>query len=49
MEGIILQHNCFECGFRGEVYAEGRKIKCPKCGTINDFWLKNETPPKNHC
>jgi phage FluMu protein Com len=45
---MMLEHNCYECGFSGEVRTEGRKVKCPKCGTINDFWIIGETPPENH-
>ncbi len=45
---MILIHNCKECGFKGEVITKDRKVQCPKCKTINDFWLKGENPPSNH-
>lgn len=45
---MIIQHKCFECGFNGEIETEGRRVKCPSCGTSNDFWLKEESPPDNH-
>jgi phage FluMu protein Com len=45
---MIINHQCFECGFKGRVNVEGRKIKCPLCGTENDFWLVDELPPENH-
>lgn len=45
---MLLTHKCFECGFVGEVKVSGRKVKCPKCGTINDSWLDGEEPPERY-
>jgi phage FluMu protein Com len=45
---MILNHECFECGFKGEVKVSNRKVVCPNCNTINDFWLIDETPPEKH-
>lgn len=46
---IKLQHQCFECGYAGEVDCTNRKVTCPTCETSNDFWLDGEEPPENHC
>ena len=45
-----VSHNCFECGFEGDVLVEKdcRVVICPNCGTKNDFWLVGETPPARH-
>jgi phage FluMu protein Com len=45
---LIISHHCLECGYKGDVSTLGRKVKCPGCGTINDFWLINEEPPNKH-
>ena len=45
---MIINHKCFECDYEGEVKSDNRKIICPNCGTINDFWLKGEIPPIHH-
>lgn len=45
---MIIKYKCLECGFEGEVLSNNRKITCPICKTINDFWLIDETPPINH-
>lgn len=45
---MILSHECYECSYKGEVVVEGRKVKCPQCGTENDFWLEGEIPPLGH-
>jgi phage FluMu protein Com len=37
-----------ECGFHGNVTSDTRKLECPICKTINDFWLEDEEPPQNH-
>lgn len=45
---MLIDHKCFECGFNGEVIETGRKVKCPKCNTINDVWFDDEEAPINH-
>jgi phage FluMu protein Com len=45
---MILNHKCLECGFEGEIEVIGRKVECPGCKTVNDFWLDGEIPPPNH-
>lgn len=45
---MTLEHKCFECGFHGIVAVMDRKVQCPVCDTINDFWLEGEIPPLNH-
>jgi phage FluMu protein Com len=45
---MIVTYKCFECGFEGEVLSDNRKIICPRCGIVNDFWLDDELPPENH-
>lgn len=50
-ETLIVDHKCAECGFSGPVRMDGRKgrkVICPKCGTMNDVWLDGEQPPTNH-
>lgn len=47
-ELMILKFECFECGFIGETHVSGRRVECPRCHTVNDFWLKGEKPPENH-
>ena len=45
---MIILHKCLECGFEGEVNVLDKKVTCPTCGTVNDWWLRDETPPPNH-
>jgi phage FluMu protein Com len=45
---MLVKYVCLECGFCGEVESNNRKLKCPICKTINDWWIKGETPPPNH-
>lgn len=45
---LLVDHECLECGFTGEVLTESRKVTCPICKTINDFWLADEIPPLKH-
>lgn len=45
---LIVNYKCLECGSKNEVTSQNRKIQCPACKTVNDFWLDNEQPPENH-
>jgi phage FluMu protein Com len=47
-KGLIVDYKCYECGWQGKVKTKNRKVKCPRCGTTNDFWLDTELPPLNH-
>jgi predicted Zn-ribbon and HTH transcriptional regulator len=48
VSNLIVNHTCFECGFKGEVIEHKRKLRCPQCNTSNDVWLESEEPPENH-
>ena len=48
MVEMKISHVCLECGFEGYVETTDKKIICPTCGTMNDWWLIGETPPINH-
>ena len=43
-----INHYCAECGFSDWVTADGQKIICPNCATINDWWMDGEEPPERH-
>jgi transcription initiation factor TFIIIB Brf1 subunit/transcription initiation factor TFIIB len=47
---MILNHKCLECGFSGDVMVDEdhRKVICPCCGVVNDWWLSDEIPPEKH-
>jgi phage FluMu protein Com len=45
---LIVNHVCYECGFKGEAFEKDRKIKCPQCEIVNDVWFEGEEPPLNH-
>jgi len=45
---LLISHHCFECGFKGYVTPSGKKIMCPSCETVNDWWIQGEEPPENH-
>jgi len=45
---MIVYYICYECNFSGEVLSTNRRVVCPECSTINDWWLDIELPPPNH-
>lgn len=47
---MILTHHCLECCAVGDVVVETevRRVVCPFCGIVNDFWLEGEDPPPVH-
>lgn len=45
---MFITHHCHECGYYGEVDTSVRKVTCPSCGVINDWWIEGEEAPANH-
>lgn len=45
---MLLNHLCLECGYSGYIEVVNKKVTCPNCKTVNDWWLEGEEPPENH-
>ncbi len=43
-----VTYTCMECGWSGTVQTIGHTVRCPHCGTANEWWQDGEEPPAAH-
>lgn len=43
-----VTYTCMECGWSGTVQTIGHTVRCPHCGTTNEWWQDGEEPPAAH-